>query len=80
MFEPKNKSENNLNYRFDIAVSLDDDNFTTVYSDENKEKTEVLVKYDFVPVKARYIRIIRYGNSANNWNLITGIEYGGNIT
>ncbi|WP_010272182.1 S-layer homology domain-containing protein [Paenibacillus senegalensis] len=57
---------------FDIHVSQDGSEWTTVYPDGISSGLTVQPElYPFAPITARYIRINGYGNSATNWNSIT---------
>ena len=47
----------------------------TVYPDGvSSGTTKNLQTFDFPDVQARYVRIVGYGNSQNNWNSITEIS------
>ena len=65
---------------FDIALSLDGENFTTVYSGQSSGKYLEPEFHEFDTITpARYIRMIGYGNSAGNtWNSVT--EFGAYIS
>jgi hypothetical protein len=60
---------------FDIQTSLDSTNWTTVYSGHSDGKTTNLETYSIAPAQARYLRIVGYGNSMNEWNAITEVEF-----
>lgn len=61
-------------YYFDIEVSEDGENWTTVLSDQESSGTadpEVLEMFEFEePVKARYLRYVGHGSSSNDSNNI----------
>jgi F5/8 type C domain len=59
---------------FAIEVSSNGTNWTEVYSGESSGKTVELEPYSFTAVAARYVRIVGYGNTANQWNSITEVE------
>ena len=64
---------NTRKYTFEIQVSTDGENFTTVIPQTTGSgTTEGFEAFDFAaPVEARYIRYVGTGNSENNWNSIT---------
>lgn len=63
-------------YFFDIAVSEDGVNYTTVISGgESSGTTNDLEDYDLGGVKARYVKYIGGGNSSNLWNSLTEIVF-----
>jgi hypothetical protein len=59
---------------FDIQVSADGTNWTTVYSGRNSGTTLEPEEYSFAARDARYVRIIGHGNTSNGWNSITEVE------
>ena len=63
---------------FDIAVSGDGADFTTVYSGMTGGHTNDYEQYDFAKCNARYVRIICYGTSeaGGTWNSITELMVG----
>lgn len=56
---------------FDIQVSSDGSQFSTVYSGQSSGSSTALETYDFPDVSARYVRVLGHGNSVNDWNVIT---------
>lgn len=58
---------------FEIQVSSDGQNYTTVYSGQSSGTTTAEETYDFPDVSARYVRLLGHGNSVNNWNLVAEI-------
>jgi hyaluronate lyase len=61
--------------RFDVDVSSDDSNWTTVLADAESSGTTLgLETYDFADAAARYVRILGHGNSTSMWNSITEVE------
>lgn len=60
---------------FDIEVSEDGNNWTPVYQEaETSGTTLELEKYEFTPIKGRFIRIIGYGNSISQWFSLAEVE------
>jgi chitodextrinase len=59
---------------FDIQMSTDGSNFTTVLSGTSSGTTLQLETFDFADTTARYVRIVGYGNSSNAWNSYTEVE------
>jgi len=59
---------------FSIELSMDGENFNSVYSGSSRNTSIELENFDFVDQKARYVRIIGMGNSANEWNSITEVK------
>lgn len=73
---------NERTYTFDIAASTDGISYTTIESGlVSAITTSVPTGTDFQmftltnPVNAKHIRIIGYGNSANNWNNYSEIDF-----
>lgn len=56
--------------RFDIQLSNDAKNFTTVYSGESSGKTDDAETYP-VGFSARYVRLLAHGNNQNLWNSVS---------
>lgn len=60
---------------FDIEVSEDGNNWTQVYKDgETSGTTLELERYEFTPIKGRFIRIKGYGNSISEWFSLSEVE------
>ena len=59
---------------FSIELSMDGENFNSVYSGSSSGTTLDLENYDFVDQNARFVRIIGMGNSSNEWNSITEVK------
>ena len=60
---------------FDIEVSEDGNNWTSVYQNgETSGTTLEPEKYEFTPVKGRFIRIKGYGNSISEWFSLAEVE------
>lgn len=57
--------------KFSIQLSPDGSSWTTVYSGSSSGKTLNFQKFDFADKQARYVRIVGYGNTENNWNSLT---------
>lgn len=61
---------------FDIEVSLDGNNWSQVYSGDSVQVADVF-NYGFDETRARFVRIVGYGNTVNDWNSILEVEVGG---
>ncbi len=59
---------------FEIEVSLDGTNWTSVYAGQSSGTTAGLESYSFGDTPGRYVRIVGHGNSANSWNSILEVE------
>lgn len=59
---------------FDILVSLDGMNWTTIYSGEGSGQSADFEDIPLSPVQARYVKYYGKGNSSNTWNSITEWE------
>ncbi|CAM4146259.1 polysaccharide lyase family 7 protein [Vibrio neonatus] len=59
--------------RFDIQVSVDGENWTTVLKDQISSGQAIgLERFQFAPaVKARYVKYVGHGNTKNGWNSVT---------
>ena len=66
--------------RFDVQVSMDKENWETVRCAASSGATEGVEGYSFAKAKAKYVRILGYGNSVNEWNAIREIEIYGKAT
>lgn len=60
---------------FDIQTSLDSINWTTVFSGQSSGLTKDFEIYPIPSIPAHYIRIIGHGNTMNQWNAITEVEF-----
>jgi hypothetical protein len=60
---------------FDIQTSLDSINWTTVFSGQSSGLTKDFEIYPIPSIPAHYIRIIGHGNTINQWNAITEVEF-----
>jgi len=56
---------------FSMSLSEDGEIFTEVYNGSSSGKTVELEMFDFDDLKARYVKVIGYGNSQSTWNSIT---------
>jgi len=57
---------------FDIEVSTDGNKWKKVIKDGKSSGAFLTYeRFNFTPVKARYVRYVGHGNSANNWNSVT---------
>lgn len=64
--------------RFDVEVALDGaTTWTPVFSGSSSGTTNDLETHSFPATRARYLRIVGHGNSANGWNSITELEIPG---
>lgn len=57
--------------KFEIALSLDGQTLTRVFSGESSGTTTLPERYSFAAGAARFVRVIVNGNSANTWASIT---------
>lgn len=62
---------------FDLQVSTDGTNFTTVKSFTSSGTTLQLETFEIPDKSARYVRYLGHGNSANLWNSLTEVEVWG---
>ncbi len=62
------------NQIFKIALSEDGETFSNVFEGESGGDTTEPEQFDFEDTKARYVKLICYGNSQNNWNSITEVR------
>lgn len=66
---------------FDIQISTDNVNFTTVQANVTSSLNTSLQIFDFPDVDpARYVRIVVHGNSVNAWNSYTEVEIYGDTS
>lgn len=56
---------------FEIDVSTDGDNWTTVFEGKASGETALLEAYDMKNVKARYVRYNGHGRTNSGWNSVT---------
>lgn len=62
--------------RFSLAVSTDNENWTTVIDHGSSDgKNEDFQTFAFNPVKAKYVKYIGHCNSVNGWNAIKEIVF-----
>ncbi len=58
--------------KFDIQVSTDAESWTTVLQAQESSGGVIgYERFEFTPIKARYIKYVGQGNSKNNWNSVT---------
>jgi len=58
--------------KFDVAVSVDGETWTTVLSGaQSSGEVLGLERFPFAAVKARYVKYIGHGNTSNMWNSVT---------
>lgn len=60
--------------QFNIQASKDGTTWTTAYSGISSGTTNQQETYDFSDMSARYVRILGYGNTQNNFNSITEVD------
>ena len=60
--------------RFNIELSEDKETWTHVMSCESSGTTMELEGYEFMGRKAKYIKIVGFGNTSNNWNTFREIQ------
>ena len=59
---------------FDISISEDGENWTTIFSGSSSGKTIGLEAYTFPQTMARYVRYDGHGNSVNLWTSLTEVR------
>ncbi|WP_179957787.1 PKD domain-containing protein [Exilibacterium tricleocarpae] len=64
----------------DIQVSSNATAWTTVWSGAQPRSTLSLQDFDVTDTAGRYVRVVGYGNTSNNWNSITEVEINPSIT
>jgi len=62
---------------FDIRVSMDAGDWTSVFSGQSSGQTLGFEDYRFNAISARYMQIVGHGNNHNNWNAINEVEIRG---
>lgn len=60
----------NRQYKFEIQISNDNQNYTTVYSGYSTGTTNNLESLSFT-AEARYVRFVGYGHKSGEWNNMT---------
>ncbi|MFD2612284.1 discoidin domain-containing protein [Paenibacillus gansuensis] len=60
--------------RFDLEVSHDAINWTSVYTGSSSGLTTALEAFNFPDVQARYVRYIGHGNTSNLYNSLTEVQ------
>ena len=63
---------------FDMQVSEDGKNWTTVSVNESCGVSDDFEYFDLGGVKAKYVRYKGYGNTVNGWNSVTEVQILGN--
>jgi hypothetical protein len=71
-------SGNTRTSTFDVQVSTDGVNFTTLQPYTSSGTTLSLETFDIADSPARYVRLLGHGNSANLWNSYAEVEVWGN--
>ncbi|MFC4779176.1 DNRLRE domain-containing protein [Paenibacillus sp. GCM10023252] len=61
--------------KFEVMVSKDKVNWTSVFAGQSSGTTLEPQSFVFDPVIARYARVVGYGNSASVWNTFTEIGF-----
>ena len=64
---------------FDIQLSNNGTSWNTLFSGSSSGNTNNFENFNFPDQDARYVRIVGYGNSVNDWNSITEIRVNGSI-
>jgi len=65
-------------FTFDVQVSGSGSSWTTVLSDvRSSGSSTALENYDFTDRDARYVRVVGYGNTVNEWTSITETDVHG---
>ena len=59
---------------FEILAGTSISDLNSVYSGTSSGNTASLESFSFSTIDARYVQIVGYGNSYNNWNSITEVE------
>ncbi|QNK58643.1 S-layer homology domain-containing protein [Paenibacillus sp. PAMC21692] len=59
---------------FNIELSENGTDWTTVYEGFSSGTTSELQRFPFTATNARHVRIVAFGNSANQWNSINEVE------
>ena len=59
---------------FEVQVSPDGTNYTSVYSGSSSGMGDGLESFDVLDVPGQFVRIVGYGNSANSWNSLSEVE------
>jgi hypothetical protein len=62
---------------FTIQVSMNAATWTDVFNGRSSGRTLGLQPYNIADVPARYVRIVGFGNTENDWNSITEVEIHG---
>ncbi len=57
-----------------IETSTDNNTWETVYSGEQPGSTTAIQNINVTETTARYVRIVGYGNTVNNWNSLTEVK------
>lgn len=58
----------------DIQVSSNASSWSTVWSGPQPLSTTGLQNFEVTDTSARYVRIVGYGNTSNNWNSLTEVD------
>ncbi len=59
---------------FDIQTSIDNSKWNTVYAGGQSFRNSGFETYNVTDSEAKYVRIVGYGNTSNNWNSILEVE------
>ncbi len=57
-----------------MELSKDGVTWLSVFQGSSAGNTNALQRLDLPPHRARWLRIVGYGNSENDWNSITEVE------
>ena len=62
-------------YKFDVLVSTDGENYTTVHTGGAPTTTDKMSVIPLGDVQARYVKLLCHGNSANTWNTYAEVRF-----
>ncbi len=68
-------SQNVRTYNFDVDISCDGINYTTVRTGGAPKTTEIMSILPLGDVQARYVRISGHGNNTNAWNTYAEVRF-----
>ena len=62
-------------FTFDIEISEDKATWSRIFSGFSSAQTDKLETYGFANSWGRFVRIVGYGNTKNNWNSIREVQF-----
>jgi len=65
---------------FEVLVSQDTNDWSSVFKGRSSGATSQQEDYALTNATGRYVRIVGYGNSANDWNSITEVDIDGVVS